>query len=674
VDHNSHSADGTFEVAQSDSFFTFFRNLFATDFMPHGHCFWWRPDIIWLHVISDLLIGLSYFSIPVMVILLVKRKKDLPFHWMFYMFAAFILLCGTTHFLNIVTLWVPIYRADGVAKAITAIISVATAICLYPTIPKALSLKSPRELEEANKRLEEENKKRYEAEKALQLSNQALESRVEERTLELKLHADKLVESEEQFRTLANSIPQMAWMSNTDGSIFWFNQRWYDYTGTTPEEMEGFGWKKVHDPSHIERVVEGKKKAWASGEMWQDTFPLRGANGEWRWFLAQALPIKNSKGQVTRWFGTNTDVTQQRQYQEQLAHSERQFRQLADAMPQIVWAANAEGYVDYYNKRWYDYTGFTPGVGGDDSWRPVLHPDEFEFVHETWYTSIKTGRPYEIEYRFKNALTGEYRWHLGRALPVVDSDGRISRWFGTNTDIHDFKKSQEELVASNVELARFAFVASHDLKEPLRIIANYSQMIGTLYTDKLDSEGKEYIQFIRSNVKRMYALIDDLLNYSSLGSNHEPMVGLEAENIVKEALKNLEFSITKSGAKVHFSNLPHVFGNRTQLIQLFQNIIGNGIKYQQEKTPEITVSAIKDGTRWVFSIGDNGIGISAAYFDRIFLLFQRLHRKEVYPGSGVGLAVCKKIVERHGGKIWVDSEVGKGSTFHFSLPTEEPLT
>jgi PAS domain S-box-containing protein len=258
---------------------------------------------------------------------------------------------------------------------------------------------------------------------------------------------------EQQFRTLANSIPQLAWMADAEGFIFWYNDRWYDYTGTTLKEMEGWGWQKVHHPDEVDRVVERIKFAFSTGEPWEDTFPLRSKNGEYRWFLSRALPIKDDNGGVVRWFGTNTDITEQLAMEKALRESEQQFRTLANSIPQLAWMADQEGYIFWYNERWYDYTGTTIEEMEGWGWREVHHPDEVERVVERIKVAFTTGEPWEDTFPLRGK-NGAYRWFLSRALPIKDADGKVVRWFGTNTDITVQRQMERALRESRDELER----------------------------------------------------------------------------------------------------------------------------------------------------------------------------------------------------------------------------
>ena len=238
----------------------------------------------------------------------------------------------------------------------------------------------------------------------------------------------------------------------------------------------------------------------------------------------------------------------------------------------------------------------------------------------------------------------------------------------------DLAKKMDELARSNAELEQFAYVASHDLQEPLRMVANYTQLLAERYRGKLDEQADKYIYYAVDGATRMQLMIQDLLAFSRAGRQENNVHSVDCKALVEQALKNLSAAIEESGAVVNYDELPKVMANSIQITQLFQNLIGNAIKFHGGDKPVVTISAEESSGEWIFSVADNGIGIAAEHFEVIFAIFQRLHTRTEYSGNGIGLAICRKIVERHGGRMWVESNAAKGSTFKFSLAAAATVT
>jgi light-regulated signal transduction histidine kinase (bacteriophytochrome) len=235
----------------------------------------------------------------------------------------------------------------------------------------------------------------------------------------------------------------------------------------------------------------------------------------------------------------------------------------------------------------------------------------------------------------------------------------------------DLKKLNKKLIESNKELEQFAYVASHDLQEPLRMVSSFLQLLEKKYKSQLDEAAHQYIHFAVDGSERMKTLINDLLKFSRVGTTVEEISEVDCNLLIKNVIKVYEEKINESGAKINVNKLPVVRANKTQVEQLFQNLIGNALKYRGNDVPCIEIGASDQAAGWVFYIKDNGIGIEKKFYDKVFVIFQRLHGKNEYGGTGIGLAICKKIVERHGGKIWIESEPGNGTTFYFNFPKPE---
>ncbi len=306
-----------------------------------------------------------------------------------------------------------------------------------------------------------------------------------------------------------------------------------------------------------------------------------------------------------------------------------------------------------------------------------VHPEDRTTTDAAYRDSVREGRDaYEIEYRVVRRSDGAVRRVFERCTHFRDGSGRIVRSDGTVHDITEWKEAEEtlkryaaELERSNEELQRFAYVASHDLQEPLRSIVSFSQLLARRYRGQLDADADDYIQFIVEGGNRMQALIQDLLTVSRVTTQAAPIVETDAGTVVASVVCDLAGAIANTTATITVGPMPHVMADAAQLEQVFTNLVGNALKYRRpDVLPEVRISARQAGAFWRFAVADNGIGIEAEYFDQIFEMFRRLHTHDEYEGTGIGLAVVRKIVERHGGTIRVESTPGEGSTFFFTLP------
>jgi len=363
------------------------------------------------------------------------------------------------------------------------------------------------------------------------------------------------------------------------------------------------------------------------------------------------------------------DLIERRRHEIALLESEAKFRQLADAMPQIVWTADAAGRPTYFNERWYEFTGLERDRFDREAWEGILHPEDFKAGAKLWTAAVRKGEPFRAETRLWDRREQRWRWFISRALPVRDAQGRVAKWFGTSTDIDEQKRVEGELRRANQHLEQFAYSASHDLQEPLRSIKIYGELLSRRYGAQLEGQALEFLNYLRTGASQMEVLIRDLLEYTQVTRLEAPDAPADTVESLNASLANLAGAITESGATVTYEPLPPLRVHSTHLRQLFQNLIGNAIKYRhRDRAPLIHVSAEREAGAWVISVKDNGIGIKPEYKEHIFGLFKRLHPGDEYSGTGIGLAICQRIVERYNGRIWVESEAGKGSDFRFSIP------
>lgn len=352
--------------------------------------------------------------------------------------------------------------------------------------------------------------------------------------------------------------------------------------------------------------------------------------------------------------------------------SEARYRSLFDDVPVGLYRTSPERQILDANPALVKMLGYPDRETFLKTKAADMHVDSQ--ARKRWQALVEREA---IVHNFKmqmRCFDGSVLWVKDSARAVYDANGRVLYYEGALEDITERKGAEEalrqtmaELARSNAELEQFAYVASHDLQEPLRMVASYMQLLQRRYQGKLGADAEEFIAYAVDGARRMQALINDLLAYSRVSSRGKPFEPIDCEVVLDEALVNLQMATEESGAVIIRDPLPTVMADGTQLMQLFQNLIGNAIKFQNEKVPHIHVSTERQGREWVFSVRDNGIGIDPQYYERIFAIFQRLHTREEYPGTGIGLAICRRIVERHGGRIWVESQSGEGSTFHFAI-------
>ena len=382
--------------------------------------------------------------------------------------------------------------------------------------------------------------------------------------------------------------------------------------------------------------------------------------------------------------GTVIDVHEQKLAEDRIRESEEKFRTLAESLPQLVWMTDEEGEQEYASNRWKEYTGIEPE--GSETWQQMIHPDDLSTVTAEWIASMKTGSFYKTEARLKNK-NGKYRWHFVHGEPIKDKDGNISKWIGAFTDIHDQKTITEKLEAlvdertkelqrSNDDLQQFAHVASHDLKEPVRKIKIFAGRLEREDNESLSEAGKTYLQKMQSAADRMFTMIDGVLTYSTLNAVSQTIEKVDLAEIIKNIEIDLELVIQKKAVTITKQNLPEIEGAEVLLYQLFYNLINNSLKFSRDNVSAailITADVIsKENNQYAqIIVEDNGIGFEPEQAEVIFGTFERLHAKDKYDGTGLGLALCRKIAERHGGTIKAEGIPHEGAKFIILLPLKQ---
>ncbi len=544
------------------------QDVFATkNFMPHGHCILWKPDLLWLRVGSDAVIALSYYSIPLAIMYFIRRRRDVIYAWIPRLFAAFILACGTTHIMSIWTIWDPQYWVDAFVRLGTAGISLITAVALWPLMPALLKIPNPKDLEAANRELADLNRE--------------LERRVTERTAQLE--------------ATALDLEQRA------------------------AELE----EKTH---LLER---------------------------------EAAHHKATKEELDQFFQLSLD---------------------------FLCIAHTDGHFLKLNPAFQDCLGFPLKSLENRHFLELVHPDDVESTAEAFASNIGGTATHYFEVRMLT-VSGGYRWLRWASRPVAET----KRLYASGQDITGLKHTQQrlqgtlrELRRSNEELQSFAYSASHDLREPLRKIRLFSDTLLREWGQTLGERGTDYLRRMGTAAERMTRLIDDLLVLSRISTRAKTFEPADLNTTLGAVMDDLTVQVQETGARVHLpQHLPTIEGDATQIHQLLQNLLSNALKFHLPGVPPEVHVHVEDLPRGIpgegiaepavrLSVQDNGTGFDPRQAGRLFAIFQRLHHREDYEGTGVGLAMCKKIVDRHRGLIHADAMPGKGATFTVVLPVHQP--
>lgn len=509
-----------------------------------------------------------------------------------------------------------------------------------------------------------------------------------------------LREARDELRIILDGVADGITVQTADGSIIYANQAAADLTGyktardlfnTTSADRARVYTLYGQNDHELTEDQRPRAQVFNTGKKVAQLLKLKFNDpnrDEARWIQLQTAPVFDERRRTKVAVNILRDVTERQineMEMERLARmaelSRRRLDNIIRNLPGMVYenefdAATGQQrntYVSPYAVTMFGYDA--ERLKNDpDLWQMLVHPDDVQAMAEALAKQLAVSNSGRVTYRAFRAdgrliyceqiftlMKDENGVPIGTAGLVLDvSERKLAE--------QESKQYAEELRRSNAELEQFAYVASHDLQEPLRMITSYLQLIEQRFTGQLDADAREFIGFAVDGAARMKNLIIDLLTYSRVQRAKIDFAMVAMDSVLKQVKANLKVSIDELNAEITSDLLPEITANEGQMIQLMQNLVGNALKFRRELPPKIHISCEKGKTEWIFTVRDNGIGIDPEYKDRIFVIFQRLHGRDQHPGTGIGLAVCKKIVERHNGRIWVESKVGEGAAFHFALP------
>src|SRR5579863_900540 len=646
----------------------FLRQLFGPgDFMPHGYCYLWNPGLVWLHVISDMLIAASYFTIPFTLLWLVRKRRDLPFGWMFGLFGTFIVACGATHVMGVWNLWHAEYWLAGVLKAVTAAASVATAILLARLMPMAVELPNLSQWIQANAALEREIHERRDLEIDLRIS----ETRYREQAELLDLTYDAVI------------------VRNIRDEITYWNRGAEELYGWRAKEIMG---KVTHDlfqTAFPKALAEIQAEILDTG-YWEGELIHRRLDGALVTVSSRWVLRKDAQGNHSGILESNRDITAKKAAEESLRQEDEQnrsmqirFRLLIDAVKDYaITSLDVNGNIASWNagaERLQGYAG--EEIIGQHSSRFYIAAD------------IASGKPTRELQRAASAghtedqglrvrKDGSQFWAEVAITAVRDSGGKLLGFVKIAKDITARRETEEEIRKLNSELTQrveelgtvnrelesFSYSVSHDLRAPLRHVDGFARILKEEYGPDMPEAAIRYLDRVLEAATHMGQLIDDLLNLARIGRRELERDAVQIAGVVKQAIAELPLEAEERNIEWKIEPLPELNCDAGLLKLVFANLLSNAVKFTRKQPMAVIEvgSSITDG-RTTLHVRDNGVGFDPQYADKLFGLFQRLHRQEDFEGTGIGLATVQRIIHRHGGKIWAESRVNSGTTFFFTL-------
>ncbi|HZX31094.1 MAG TPA: PAS domain S-box protein [Rhodocyclaceae bacterium] len=505
----------------------------------------------------------------------------------------------------------------------------------------------------------------------------------------IKAAQEALAASEVRLQRVLEGSNDGFWDRHIPSGTTTFSPRWATMLGYESSEIipEMGSWEKLVHPDDLPicRRILAEHLA-GERDRYEAVYRMRHKSGHWVWILARGKAYEwDADGHPLRMAGTHTDVTVRQLTTEALRLRERTLKAVLEALPIGVWIADANGRITSANPA---ALAIGPGVRyralaedgkrSEDAWGEdgrTVPPHDWALARAIQRREKIGEQLVEVEF-----ADGSKKTVLNSGAPILDEEGKPLGAIAVNQDMTQWLQLEQDLLRrtyqleeSNRELEQFAYVASHDLQEPLRKVSSFAQLFAKKYAGHLDEAGQTYINFMVDGASRMQILVDDLLHYSRLTRVDRSHQEVDMDAVLDGVLADLQLFIKETGARIEAGRLPAIQGDASQLRALLQNLISNAVKYRApDRPPEVQVGASVQAGEATFWVRDNGIGIDPRYFEKIFVIFQRLHARSEYPGTGIGLAICKKIVDNHAGRIWVESSPGQGATFFFTLPTGEP--
>ncbi len=492
-------------------------------------------------------------------------------------------------------------------------------------------------------------------------------------TAALRQEGAARIASERHLRLVIDNVAGLIGYIDADRRYDLVNEAYVRWHGRPMADIVGQPVASFYTPSGFAAFEASLTRAFAGEAVHFDIELVH--RGEPRALHGSFIPQRDEQGRVVGVYTMGSDVTE-------LMRTQRQLRTVMEASPLGIMVRKVGQGCVYANPAWQRLAGLSLAQSLGDGWMAALHPEEREIVRARLASPSYGGAPYTTEQRYVRP-DGRVLWVRINVAEMREVD-QLLGFVATVEDITARRafdgvlaERTDDLARSNAELEQFAYVASHDLQEPLRMVTSYAQLLARRYGERLDRDALEFLEFIDEGGRRAQALVSDLLSLARVNSQARPFEPVPVQAVLTEVLRGLRIAVSDSGAQVtHDEPLPLVSADRRQLHQLLQNLLANALKFCGQQVPCIHVGSVRDTDgRWRISITDNGIGIGPKFHERVFVMFQRLHLRNEYPGTGIGLAICKKVVERHGGRIGVESVPGQGSTFWFTLTdgSELPL-